>query len=108
MAKLHLYSYKDNHVGAFRNPMVYDLSLEDLKKELKISLKGIKREAALKLADNALYCLGEFDQETGVITPCCEYCFDVGPIALEMAAMTELHNTEIDAIKVFKESEVNN
>lgn len=106
MAKLSLYAYKDNQIGVFRNPLVYDRGLEDLKIELKTSLKDITQEAALKLAGNSLYFLGTFDTTSGEIVPANEFCFDVGPIAMEMAALAALNREAMESVKDVKKVEV--
>ena len=50
--KLSLYAYKDNTIGVFRNPLVYDKDIDSLIIELKTSMKGITPEQAKKLSDN--------------------------------------------------------
>lgn len=86
---LTIYAYKDNEIGRFRNPTIYDRDLESLIDELKVSLKGITKEQAAKLKGNSLYKLGTFDDKTGEIVFDMEFCFDVGPIASLMASLAE-------------------
>ena len=93
--KLSLYAYKDNTIGVFRNPLVYDKDIDSLIIELKTSMKGITPEQAKKLSDNSLYFLGSFDNRSGEIVPACDFCFDVGPIAKEMAAITTAAESEV-------------
>ena len=82
--KLRLLAYKDNRIGVFRNPFVYDKDNEELVIELKSSFKTAKAENVEQLKDNALYEVGTFDNHSGDIVPCCNFLFDVYPIAHSM------------------------
>lgn len=82
--KLRLLAYKDNRVGVFRNPFVYDKDNEELVIDLKSSFKNIKVEAAEQLKDNSLYELGVFDNHSGEIVPTNVFILDAYPIARSM------------------------
>lgn len=82
--KFLMLSYKDNRIGCFRNPFLYDKDIDALVIDLKTSFKGADPKAVEQIKDNALYVVGTFDQATGQIEPRMDFLFDVYPIALSM------------------------
>lgn len=66
MAVLKLYSVKDVVVGHFKNPACFNNDNECIR-AIKYSLNSIN-DLSRQCEDLQMWCLGEFDTETGVIT----------------------------------------
>lgn len=97
--KLRLLAYKDNVIGVFRNPFVYDKDNEELVFELRASFKDCDEKVLTSVKDNSLYEIGTFDNHSGELVPTGSFLFDVLPIALSVAAKKEVpdgsvHSTE--------------
>ena len=67
--KLYIYSYRDTLTSAYTNPF-YDLNEPDKMTVLFArALKQMTEDKKESFKGKHLYCLGTFDDESGVITP---------------------------------------
>lgn len=68
--KLNILAMKDVRIGAFGQPHFTDKDIHVEAKELARGLAISEQEVRNKYVGKHLYCLGQFDDETGVITAC--------------------------------------
>lgn len=76
-----LYSILDRKSHTYGAPMMFDQD-EIAKRTLKIALSenGLGKTIALYPEDFEVYCLGEFDQETGEVLPDIKFVTNVADL----------------------------
>lgn len=82
---LHVYSFKDKFLKAYSQPFYVEVGPQTYATSMKRSILSNEDDSKIaKIKGTALYCLGEFDDETGTfscIAP--ELLLDVDDIVAE-------------------------
>lgn len=90
---LTIIGYKNKKINAFTNPVYIDVDVKNYATQIGRALKTTEDLILLKNYQNLeMYCLGEFDDETGVISnnDKLEFIVDISKVAI--ARLKELEH----------------
>lgn len=88
----YIYAFKNKLGGFYNSPFIENTKPEDYPEAFKQSLFCGPVENFERLKENEIYFLGSFDNITGVITACCNFVLDCGPVVELVKNLKEVKN----------------
>lgn len=89
---MYIYGLKNRLVGQFEKPFSEGIEPLNYVDQLTLSISVADPATLTRYKEYDLYCLGKFDNKTGIVDPACDFIASLEPICLSILDHKKVEN----------------